>query len=251
MFRSYIAIAYCALLLNVVPLQAQRAVTSDTLDVQLYNPDCLKVPADVFVVVNGDDSHLIHNDTSAKCHWTFVDHERHFHAGEVFTLRLVGARSDCKKGEAGRDEKNRDIVRVVFKDYKYIPAHDVVITPSPLPPALSASYIRTLPRSDCKETGVIKDGGATAYDVRFNSEATVSEKLLVQVDVPNDAPLSFLVNDRAVIAHADKGGHKRLGRKAIAAAVRSQRLRLIPNVYDLDQKKLNAAGVRSFDLTVK
>ncbi len=171
-----------AVLLTVsLPLALQAQTTTHTLHVNLEN-DCERAEETLYVVIGDQDRSTVgvSRDKTNRCLWTGRKQGPPFSLGKTFSIRMKGARTDCRRASERRPipPEREPIAELVFR-YKPNSAREVLIDVDPQ--TFQVEYERALTSAesnrqqnyDCRETGTLPGSGDKVKAVRYPPFETV------------------------------------------------------------------------------
>lgn len=216
------------------------------------------LPAKIGVVLDGDEKNQFLATQAIGSNlwigdWSRPDLTENFDAVDrIASIRVGGARTDCRRSYAAQDPQVKDgwVASFTFRcDTE--PVQKLEIRGEPDVPI---SYVRRLPKVDdeqdsrgCVEHNDFLKSPVRISDVWFDTRNVPSEALRIQVGSKTakiDAP-GLLVNHPSVMKYA-KGGDVALDQEKLLTAFGAQRAEGLafapplfsPNAYEDDRKRL-------------
>jgi hypothetical protein len=231
--------------------------TSHKVDITLSGPDCVRAPDVIQVVFAGRDREPFpaYRDKSKPCRWTGEKPGAPFRLTDSFSVRLGGARSDCRLPFelAGSPSDPEPVAQLSFS-YSRTASQLNIVTEGPF----YVSYEREFPADetlkgsrDCRDQAEFRRS-ETVSDVAFSDE-TLRLRFALKLGRP-DSPWVTLDEplQREILTNAKRHRPTILPPEAIGVAVVRQtaveRGRITPNTGNSVSANLKAKGMKNVTL---
>jgi hypothetical protein len=251
--------ASALILLIPLAIEAQTDSTTHKVDITLTGADCVSAPDVIQVVVASKDreSFPAYRDKAKPCRWTGEKPGAPFRITDTLSVRLAGARSDCRlPSEVSGSPTDPEPVGQLTFPYNPGSANQLTITTEK---AFYVSYVREMPAVEgltgsrrCREEAFFRRVD-TVSDVAFEDE-TLRLRFALVLGHP-DTPW-VMIDDvlwRELLENSKKSLPTILLPEKIGSAVVRQTPlnRVTPNTGDSIAANLKAKGMKSVTLTVQ